>query len=486
MPILGIAALSHDASVAVIDGDTVKFAAHAERYTRIKNDPGLNQAIIDEALSYGWPSKIAWYERPLRKKLRHIAAGQYHDALTLSDLPPRRLREFGLGGVPVSYVDHHRSHAAAGAATSGFADCSVLVADAIGEFTTFSAHRYDETGLRQVRAIRYPHSLGLLYSAFTRRCGLKPNEEEYILMGMAAYGEPGYADMIRRDFIEVRDFGFRLKVNVHRGIGRWQPDAKPEDLAASIQHVTEQVMENSARWLARNLPSRNLVLGGGIALNCVANSRIASASGFDRIWIMPNPGDAGSSIGAAAALSGQPLTWPGPYLGTDIPGRYPVREVAQALEAGHVAGVARGRAEFGPRALGNRSLLADPRGPRVKDRVNQIKGREPFRPFAPVVRQECAAEYFEMISGDSPYMQFVVSCRRPADFPAIVHHDGTSRVQTVRREHNENLHELLTEFQRRTGCPMLLNTSLNVRGEPLVNNAADARRFAAATGVTVY
>lgn len=486
MRILGVSALSHDASLAVVEDGVVRFAAHAERYSRVKNDPHLNSGIIEEALSYGKPDVVAWYERPLIKKVRHLTAGQYDHAFARADLPKGYLRRAGLGGIPIQYVGHHLSHAAAGAATSGFTDSSILVADAIGEFTTFSAFTYAEGQLRRVRSIRYPHSLGLLYSAFTRRCGLKPNEEEYILMGMAGCGTPLHTEQIVEDFVEPRDFGFRLRCNVHRGIGDWHPEAHLPDLAASIQQVTEEILLASAAWLRRACPSPNLILAGGLALNCVVNSKIAQSRLFDRMWILPNPGDAGSSLGAAAATHGAPVTWPGPYLGTRIDRPLPIRSIVESLEAGQVVGVANGAAEFGPRALGNRSLLADPRGPGVKDLVNKVKGREPFRPFAPAVLQEMAGAYFEMTPYVSPYMQYVMTCRQPTEFPGIIHCDGTSRVQTVRRDQNAHLYDLLTEFHRRTGCPMLLNTSLNLKGEPLVNSLADAQRFSAATGVPVF
>ncbi len=487
MRILGIAALSHDAAVAVIDDRVVRFAAQAERYSRRKNDPNLHEGLLEEALAFGTPEVIAWYERPLVKKVRHLVAGQYRQGLSPVDLPRRNLRRWGLGGLPVRFVPHHVAHAAGGALTSGFGDASILVADGIGEFATFSAYTFDiVAGLRRVASVRYPHSLGLLYSAFTRRCGLRPNEDEHILMGMAAYGRPAHVEAILNDLVEPADFGFRLKRNVHRGIRDWMPGAAPADLAASIQYVTEEIMVRTTAWMRRQLPSSNLVLGGGLALNCVANSRIAAEAGFDEVWILPNPGDAGSCIGAAAAVAGSPVVWPGPYLGTDIRGPYRLREIVQGLVGGHVVGVAHGRAEFGPRALGNRSLLADPRGPHVKERVNRVKGRELFRPFAPSILAELSDRYFEMARPESPYMQFVARCRSPAEFPAVVHRDGTSRVQTVRRDQNPHFYELLREFYRRTGCPMLLDTSLNVRGEPLVNSRHDARRFEAATGVPVF
>ena len=225
---------------------------------------------------------------------------------------------------------------------------------------------------------------------------------------------------------------------------------------------------------------------GGVALNCVVNSRIAALGLFDDIWIMPNPGDSGSSIGAPAAYLRRHFDWKTPYLGHDIARPFDMNGALAALRAGEVIGVANGRAEFGPRALGNRSLLADPRGPHTKDQVNRIKQREPFRPFAPVVLAERAHEFFDMPVKTSPYMQFVGRVRSPELFPAITHRDGTARVQTLTFEQNPLLHQLVEGFHRQTGCPMLLNTSLNVKGEPLVNSWDDATRFQATSGAHVF
>ncbi|MEV0680182.1 carbamoyltransferase C-terminal domain-containing protein [Actinosynnema sp. NPDC050436] len=488
MRILGLTALSHDATACVVEDDEIRFAAHAERYSRRKNDAHLAEGLLDEALSWGRPDLVAWYERPLRKKLRHLRAGQWRDALTPKDLPRAYLdglHRSELAGVPIRFVGHHASHASAAYYTSGVGVAAVLTADAIGEFETFTAGEFRHGRYRVLHRRRYPHSLGLLYSAFTKRCGFKPNEEEFILMGLSALGEPRYAQRIRDELVDLAPDGFRLRHNVHRGIGNWAPGADPADLAASIQEVTKDILLAAAKRIRDAVGADTLVLMGGLALNCVANSEIARHSGFDRIVIMPNPGDAGSSMGAAAAVLGRQLRWRGPYLGTDIGGPYPVRELADALSAGVVVGVASGRAEFGPRALGNRSLLADPRGADTKDRVNGIKGREPFRPFAPVVREEVAHRYFDLPTPSSPYMQFTARCRNPERFPGIVHVDGTSRVQTVNRQQHPGLHDLLSEHERRTGCPLLLNTSLNVKGEPLVNSRADAERFERVTGAVV-
>jgi carbamoyltransferase len=230
------------------------------------------------------------------------------------------------------------------------------------------------------------------------------------------------------------------------------------------------------------------VYGGGVALNCLANTQLFKL--FDDIWIMPNPGDAGSSLGAAALWyhrkTGEQVYWNNPYLGTLIPGKYPVRKALQSLKHNQIFGIANGRAEFGPRALGNRSLMADPRGGDIKSDLNEIKKRQKFRPFAPIILEEFAHAYFDMPTASIPYMQFVVKCKFPNMFPAIVHQDGTSRVQTVNRDQHPGLYKLLRDFHERSGCPMLVNTSLNIKGQPIVNTEQDAADFAAHYGVEVY
>lgn len=485
--IWGISALSHDAALAVVEGDQILFAAHAERYSRTKGDPSLNQDLIDDAVRFGEPDVVAWYERPLLKKTRQLRAGQLSTGLDVSELPRRHLRKFRIpGSYQFQVVRHHLTHAAAGYLTSGFEDACVITVDAIGEWDCTVVGVATRAGFRAIRRTRYPHSLGLLYSAFTRRCGFAPNDGEYSMMGLAPLGQPRYVDAIYSEFVERLDGDYRLKVNVHRGIGNWMPEASAADLAASIQAVMEAVLLDVTRWARQVSASQNLVLMGGVALNCVANSVLASSAGFDKIWTMPNPGDAGSSLGAAASVTGAPLRWEGPYLGTSIDQPYQHRAIVDALVKGEIVGVANGRAEFGPRALGNRSLLCDPRGLYTKDRINKIKGREPFRPFAPAVLAEHAHGYFELLAEESPYMQFVARCRRPDRFPAIVHVDGTSRIQTVNREQNQNFHDVLAEYFRRTSCPMLLNTSLNRKGEPIVNSWSDATAFSKATGVRVF
>jgi carbamoyltransferase len=482
----GISANEHDAALAVVRGSEILFAAHAERYSRIKNDPHLHKGLIEDALSYGEPRQIIWYEKPLLKRARKLRAGQY-DGVLKSDGAAYLRKRFGITA-PVAYVGHHNAHAAASFFTSPFDEAAVAVIDAIGEWTTISVWEGRGRTLRCVWRQRYPHSLGLLYSAFTQRCGFKPNEEEYIVMGMAAYGESAYAELIRSDFI-VRSTApaFRLKQNVHRGIRRWRPEIdETKDLAASIQFVTEQYLCNLVRWIAKKTGLKNLALGGGVALNCVANSRIARDGAFDKIWIFPNPGDAGSSIGAVAAHRRERLNWRHAYLGHDIGRPFDLNGALASLLQGDIIGIATGRAEFGPRALGNRSLISDPRGPGVKDRVNNIKQRELFRPFAPAIMEEHADAHFDLPVPTSPYMQFTAPVRRPELFPAITHVDGTARVQTVAREQNPVFYAVLERFYQQTGCPMLLNTSLNVKGEPLVNTWDDAQRFSVIHNVSVF
>jgi carbamoyltransferase len=485
MIVYGVSANEHDASLAVVCGDDILFASHAERYSRRKNDGDLHGALVAEARTFGDPDLIIWYERPLLKRSRKLWAGQYAHVLRAEG--GAYLRRYGLDA-PIRHVGHHESHAAAGFFTSRFDHAAVLVVDSIGEWETISAWLCQENALTKIWSQSYPHSLGLLYSAFTQRIGFKPNEEEYIVMGMAAFGEPIHRDRIWESFVaEFRPPWLILKENVHRGIRWWMPELHDsENIAASIQAITEEILVGLVRWLVRTTGERNLVLAGGVALNCMANARIAREGLVDNIWIMPNPGDAGSSLGAVAAWTRRRLNWVHPYLGHAIERPLDVDGAVDALKSGEVIGIANGRAEFGPRALGNRSLVTDPRGANVKDRVNRIKKREMFRPFAPVVMAKYANDHFEMPVPNSPYMQFVAPVRQPQLFPAIAHHDGTARVQTLEPRDNPVFYRLLERFHQETGCPMLLNTSLNIKGEPLVNSWADAERFAGKYGIRVF
>ena len=482
--------MNHDAAMAIVEYDKkgpgkILWAAHAERYSKIKNDHYINQAIVDEARTFGW-DKVVYYEKPILKKTRQLYAGQYGIAFDSEEMPQHHLKQFGIK--IDEYVRHHDSHAAAGYFTSGFKDAVILTVDAIGEWETISISKgYHQRALQRFEQTRYPNSLGILYSAFTQRCGLKPAEEEYILMGMAAYGTPKYKEDIYKDFV-VRH-PFKLKRNLHKGIGDWRPGADVMDLAASVQAVTEECL--SDLWLRASkyasFGNRNLVYAGGVALNCAANKTLANMGLFDNIWIIPNPGDAGSSVGCIAAHEKRFIDWQHPFLGTEIDGEYPVDALIKELKENKMVGVASGRAEFGPRALGNRSLLADPRGEDIKDMVNAIKKRQRFRPFAPAILEEDVNDYFTLPKGvkNTPYMQFTAPCTHGKTFPAIIHHDSTSRVQTVRKTDNPGFHALLTEWKKHTGCPILLNTSLNIKGQPIVNTREDGKAFTNKYGVKV-
>lgn len=481
----GINALNHDAAITVMDGDDIKFAGHAERYSRIKNDSNLNQELINDALRFGAPQEIIWFERPWLKKIRYLKAGQW--AEFFDESPKQHLKKFGLAYVPLKYSGHHESHAAAGYFTSKFKDAAIVVVDAIGELDTASVWYGEGNTIKKLHSSKYPHSIGLAYSAFTQRVGLKPNEEEYILMGMAAYGKPIYSQSIRKELLNLETPSLVASFNAHRGLDpSWMQEAKDVDLAASIQHVTELFMVELCRWAKEQTGSKNLVLMGGCALNCVANSKIAENGLFKNIWIMPNPGDGGSSLGAILARTKRQANWTNSFLGFNIDRPLDINQVVDGLIQHKIIAVANGPAEFGPRALGHRSLLADPRGQDVKDRVNDIKKRQRFRPFAPIILANHAHDYFDLPVSESPYMQFTAKCNYPYKFPAIIHIDGTSRVQTVSEDDNPLMFAVLTEFYKRTGCPMLLNTSLNIKGEPLVNTWEDALRFQQKHKVKVF
>jgi carbamoyltransferase len=309
----------------------------------------------------------------------------------------------------------------------------------------------------------------------TQRVGLRPLDEEYILMGMAAYGKPIHVKEMLTLFNDTVTLDF--KENLHVGVNdNFLSGANEMDIASSAQHIAEWLIKMVMAKAKEVGHSKNLVYGGGVALNCLANRLLGDY--FKNIWIMPNPGDAGSSLGAACIGYGKRINWTNAFLGHDISGPYPTNRILDSLLTDKIVGVANGRAEFGPRSLGNRSLLADPRGNEIKDKVNEIKRRQKFRPFAPVILEEYADMYFDMPHGfdNSRYMQVIARCRHPDLFPAIVHHDGTSRVQTVPKD-GSGIRELLEKWYVMTGCPMLLNTSLNIRGEPMVNDRNDADRF---------
>jgi carbamoyltransferase len=464
MIILGVNETSHDASVSLIEDGKILFAGHAERYSKQKNDWYINDSLIKDALQYGQPDRIAYYEKPRLKASRLLLKGGS------GDWKPR----FELPNIPRKSFGHHYSHACAGYYTSSFNDAVIVVLDAIGEYNTSTVWVGEGNKIKLKQKQNYPVSFGLFYSAFTNLVGLMPNQEEYIMMGMAAYGDwTKYYKKVDQYFPSYS----KQKYNFHKGINDWGMEITEQDrfdIAASVQVVYEQRLNEFMRMAKLITGKKNLVFMGGCALNSSANTLLWNI--FDMIWIMPNPGDAGSSLGAAAALYGKHIDWKNPYLGYDLGGKYPVEEIINGILKDGIVAVAVGRAEYGPRALGNRSILADPRNPNIKDKVNLIKQRELFRPFAPIVMEECADKWFDMDFA-SPYMQYTVKCLQPEKIPSVVHADGTSRVQTVNREQHRDLWRTINKFYLKTGVPVLLNTSLNIKGQPLLNDENDVRQW---------
>jgi carbamoyltransferase len=497
MIVWGITGNSHNASLAVFErkrrGLTAEpslqllFASESERWTGLKNDPDLCHRMVEFGRQFGNPEHVVWYERPFKKSVRQLWAGQ--GLLFRENNIKQYLKRYKIQ-TRISYSDHHYNHAAAGYYTSKYPEAVVLVLDSVGEWDTTSIWTGTNERLTREFSQGYPHSVGLWYSSMTQRVGLKPNEDEYILMGMAAYGDSDrFYRTIVDDFIkkwpDMTDPTIKFKHNLHQGCRWWRPDLVSQqdlfDIAAAVQRIYEEIFEYLIQYTVQfGIP--NLIIAGGCALNCVANT--LAYRYYNNVWIMPAPGDAGNAIGAVTGHYRQRIRWPGPYLGYDIKGEYPVEAIITELKKNGICGVAHGRAEFGPRSLGNRSLLADPRGPDIRDRVNSIKQRQEFRPFAPAILAEHAADYFDGPTG--PYMQFTAYCRRPELYPAIVHADGTSRVQTVSESDNPGFRRLLEQWYAETGCPILLNTSLNIRGQPIVNDEIDARGFSQYYGVPVY
>ena len=460
MIILGINETSHDASVSLIKDGDILFAGHSERYSKEKNDWYVNDKLINDAFQYGTPDVIAYYEKPLLKASRLALRGGS------GDWKP----QFNIAGIPRKSFSHHYSHAAAGYYTSLFNDAVIVVLDAIGEYNTSTIWVGEGEKIKLKYKQNYPVSFGLFYSSFTQLIGLIPNQEEYIMMGMAAYGD------WKKYYKEVDEYFPKYsqqKYNFHKGINDWGMIITEQDrfdIAAAVQVVYEQRLNDFMRMAKSLTGKKNLVFMGGCALNSSANTLLWNI--FDMIWIMPNPGDAGSSLGAAAALYGKHINWKTPYLGYDLGGKYPVQQIVDGILKDGIVAVATGKAEYGPRALGNRSILADPRDPLIKDKVNLIKQRELFRPFAPVIMAEHASKWFDM-DFESPYMQYTVKCLQPEKIPSVVHADGTSRVQTVTKDQHPGLHRVLNKFYLQTGVPILLNTSLNIKGQPLLNDEDD-------------
>lgn len=570
--IIGLSAYYHDSAVAVIRDGQVVCAAQEERFSRIKNDASFPARALDWCCSEAGIHSltdidyIVFYEKPLIKFERLIETwlhtaprglGQFTRAMpgwVKQKLMARRTLEREIRAAlrstdsplpPLLFNDHHGSHAAAAFFPSPFENAAILCLDGVGEWDTGTAWVGQGNTLMPQWRIPFPHSLGLLYSAFTSFCGFKVNSGEYKLMGLAPYGDPVYADLIESQLINIQpDGSFRmnmdffdyqagLRMTNHKfsrlfGGPPLPPDTTPTqremDMAASIQSITEKVILRAAQHLRQKTGMENLCLGGGVALNCVANGALQKSGIFKEVWLPPAPGDAGSAIGAAlsawyefleqprsAKAEWHPLTHG--YLGpawddADIPGilsklgaHFDVLDendlfphVAELLAAGNVVGWFQGRMEFGPRALGGRSILGDPRDAGMIKRMNiKIKHRESFRPFAPSVLAEHAHEWFDLPTASSPFMHTVAqisahhssasdSTTRTLDsinekrsaIPAVTHIDMSARVHTVSQNSNHRFYALLTCFRDITGVPLLINTSFNVRGEPIVATPNDA------------
>lgn len=583
MKILGLSCFFHDSAAALIIDGQVVAAAQEERFTRKKHDASFpKQAArycLDEAgLGLNEIDFIVFFEKPFLKFERLLE--------TYLAFAPRGFRSFtkaipvwigekvfqkkvltahlvALGGNEkdilrkMRFSDHHLSHAASAFFPSPFAESVVLTLDGVGEWATASLGYGRGHELVIEKEIRFPHSLGLLYSAFTYFTGFKVNSGEYKLMGLAPYGQPVYSNLIKEKLVEIKDDGsFRLDLKYFDyctgltmtnrnfsdlfGLPPRRPDEhltqKHMDLAASIQEVTEEILIKMCRDIRKNYDSRNLCLAGGVALNCVANGRILREKIFDHIWVQPAAGDAGGALGAALAFYYRQLgvirqvsssdQMKGAYLGPQysqeqaesrlhaIGAKFErlnedqmLKRAAQDLADGKALGWFQGRMEYGPRALGNRSILADPRSPKMQSVLNlKVKFRESFRPFAPSVLREKLKDWFEL-EVDSPYMLLVAEVKKEkqtimteaekalfgidklnvprSQIPAVTHIDYSARIQTVHTETNPKYHRLISEFEKLTQCPVLVNTSFNVRGEPIVCTPEDAFRCLMGTDLDV-
>jgi carbamoyltransferase len=574
MNILGLSAYYHDSAACLVADGHIVAAAQEERFTRKKHDPGfptkaaeycvssagLRPADIDYVIFYDKP--FLKFERLFETYLAFSPRGFRSFATSLPLWMKEKLFQKAaivaglktcLGaeiewGKRLRFSEHHLSHAASAFFPSPFEEAAILTMDGVGEWTTTSVFTGSGNQVSVLKEIHFPHSLGLLYSAFTYYTGFKVNSAEYKIMGLAPYGEPRYADLIKKHLIDVKEDGsFRLDMRYFEyctGLtmtnGRFNalfggPPRNPEsrltqremDLAASIQAVTEDIVIRLARDIQRTTRRKNLCLAGGVALNCVANGKLLREGIFDDIWIQPAAGDAGGALGAALAAYHLMLHQPrriapsdsmkGAFLGPEfsqgeverrltnlgavfrtVSEEELISAVAHALADGKAVGWHQGRMEFGPRALGGRSIIADPRSPTMQKQLNlKVKYRESFRPFAPSVLREDLSDWFQL-DVDSPYMLLVadvVQAKQLAmseeqkrlfgieklnvtrsEIPAVTHLDNSARIQTVHGETHPRYYRLISKFKQLTGCPVLVNTSFNVRGEPIVCTPEDAFR----------
>jgi carbamoyltransferase len=539
MNILGISCFYHDSAAALIKNGKLVAAAHEERFTRKKHDQDFPTHAIKYCLREGGVQPrdidyIGFYDKPLVKFERilttYIATFPKSLPSFLKSMPvwlkeklwiPQKIREELGDTAKLLFVEHHLSHAASAFLVSPFSESAILTADGVGEWETTTMGMGSDKNITLTHSIHFPHSLGLLYSAFTYYLGFRVNSAEYKVMGLAPYGKPVFADLILRELVSLKDDGsFRLNMkyfaydygltitNNHFHSLFGVPPRKPEsaltqfqkDVASSIQYVTDEIMLRMTTDLYKRTRSDNLCLAGGVALNCVSNSKVLASSGFKKVFIQPAAGDAGGSVGAAFYIYNTLLknerifTWSHNFLGPEYSddtieqtikqlgltcekdtSDSLLKRTAQLIADQQVVGWFQGRMEFGPRSLGARSILADARNPENYSRVNlKIKFRESFRPFAPTVIEERLQDFFEF-DQPSPYMLFVAQVRPDRrTIPAVTHIDGSARLQTIARDDHPLYYDLIGEFEKLTGCPVVINTSFNVRGEPIVCTPFDA------------
>jgi len=537
--VLGISCFYHDAAAALLcDGELVA-AAHEERFTRKRHDPdvpaeAVKYCLQEAGLSIDDIDYVAFYDKPFVKFERILMTylATFPRSLpSFSKSMPIWLKEklwvprvihdkLGFDG-EVLFAEHHQSHAASAFLPSPFEEAAILTCDGVGEWATTTQGVGRRNQFELIKEIRFPHSLGLLYSAFTYYLGFKVNSAEYKVMGAAPYGDPKYADLIFDELVDAREDGsFKLnmkyfaydygltmtnsKFDALFGEPRRESESEMEqfhwDMAASVQRVVEEIMLRIVRDLHQRTGLKNLCMAGGVALNCVSNGRIIREGPFENLWVQPAAGDAGGALGAALFVDNCVLDNPrktrmehaywGPSFSDDairstldargapyrsLPRDEMIAETARRLSDDQaVVGWFQGRLEWGPRSLGSRSILADARNQENWKRVNlKIKFRESFRPFAPAVIAEKASEWFD-IDRESPYMLLVCQVQEGKSIPAVTHVDGSARLQTVARESHPDFYDLLSAFDERTGCPVMINTSFNVRGEPIVCTPEDA------------
>lgn len=528
--IIGISALYHDSACCLIRDGKVIAAAQEERFTRIKHDNSMPYNAFKYCLEAGGISitdidALAYYEIPEDKLARQLWCG--YDIEKYEQLNPKRpenqIREIlGYTG-PIEFVSHHQSHAASSFYFSGFDESAILTVDGVGEWATTTYGKADKNGIDLFEQVDFPDSIGLFYSALTAFLGFKINNGEYKVMGLAPYGESKYVDELRKlirlkengqyeldmEYFEYASPGTRMysdKLIELLGMPPREPESKMEqkymDLAKSLQDVTEEILLNKANYLYERTKCKNLCMAGGVALNCVANGKILEQSKFENLFVQPASGDAGGALGAAAevymrltdrkkSIEKMERVYLGPgYTNGEIKRfleatsiKYEdysadkselVHATAELLKEGKVVGWFQGDSEFGPRALGNRSIIADPRVADMRNRINlMVKKREGFRPFAPSILEDRIKEHFDL-NVKSPFMLLVCQVKSELDLPAITHVNNSARVQSVNEDINFLYTKLIQEFDKLTGCPIILNTSFNVRGEPIVMSPIDA------------